>query len=67
MSYYKVLGLEKERVWLRWISASEGQKFADTMKEMTEAVKKLGPNPWKREPYAKTETGDRAGVDVLRM
>ena len=39
------LGLEKERVWLRWISASEGQKFADTMKEMTEAVRKLGPNP----------------------
>ena len=39
------LGLEKERVWIRWISASEGQKFADTMKEMTEAIKKLGPNP----------------------
>jgi F420-non-reducing hydrogenase iron-sulfur subunit len=39
------LGLEKERVWLRWISASEGQKFADTMKEMTEAVRKLGPSP----------------------
>ena len=39
------LGLEKERVWLRWISASEGQKFADTMKEITEASRKLGPNP----------------------
>ncbi|MDH7517947.1 MAG: hydrogenase iron-sulfur subunit, partial [Candidatus Thermoplasmatota archaeon] len=39
------LGLEKERVWLRWISASEGQKFADTMREMTDAIKKLGPNP----------------------
>ena len=39
------LGLEKERVRLRWISASEGQKFADTMKEMTESIRKLGPNP----------------------
>jgi len=39
------LGLEKERVWLRWISASEGQKFADTMREMTESIRKLGPNP----------------------
>jgi len=39
------LGIEKERVWLRWISASEGQKFADTMKEMTEEIKKLGSNP----------------------
>jgi F420-non-reducing hydrogenase iron-sulfur subunit len=41
----QTLGLEKERVWLRWISASEGQKFADTMNEMTAAIKKLGPNP----------------------
>jgi F420-non-reducing hydrogenase iron-sulfur subunit len=41
----ETLGLEKERVWLRWISASEGQKFADTMKEMTESIRKLGPNP----------------------
>ncbi len=41
----ETLGLEKERVWLRWISASEGQKFADTMKEMTERIRKLGPNP----------------------
>jgi F420-non-reducing hydrogenase iron-sulfur subunit len=41
----ETLGLEKERVWLRWISASEGQKFADTMKDMTEAIRKLGPNP----------------------
>lgn len=41
----KTLGIEKERVWIRWISASEGQKFADTMKDMTESIKKLGPNP----------------------
>lgn len=41
----ETLGIEKERVWIRWISASEGQKFADTMREMTDAIKKLGPNP----------------------
>jgi len=41
----ETLGIEKERVWLRWISASEGQKFADTMTEMTQAIKKLGPSP----------------------
>ncbi len=39
------LGIEKERIWIRWISASEGQKFADTMIRMTESIKKLGPNP----------------------
>ena len=38
------LGLEEERIWIRWISASEGLKFADTIAEMTEALKKLGPN-----------------------
>jgi coenzyme F420-reducing hydrogenase delta subunit len=38
-------GIEKERVWVRWISASEGQKFAETMREMTEEIRKLGPNP----------------------
>ena len=44
-SILETLGLEKERIWIRWVSASEGQKFADIMKEMTEEIKKLGPNP----------------------
>lgn len=39
------LGFDKERVWLRWISASEGQVFADTVKEMVDKMKELGPNP----------------------
>ena len=39
------LGIEQERVWIRWISAAEGPKFARTMNEFTEAIKKLGPNP----------------------
>jgi len=39
--------LGSERVMLRWISASEGQKFADTVKEFVEKIKKLGPNPLK--------------------
>ncbi len=39
------LGLEDDRVWIKWISAAEGAKFARTMNEVTESVKKLGPNP----------------------
>ena len=39
------LGMDPQRVWVRWISASEGQKFADTVKEIVEETKKLGPNP----------------------
>ncbi len=39
------LGMEPERIWVKWISASEGQKFADTVSEIVEETKKLGPNP----------------------
>lgn len=39
--------LGRERVMLRWISASEGQKFADTVKEFVEKIRELGPNPLK--------------------
>jgi F420-non-reducing hydrogenase iron-sulfur subunit len=41
------LGIEYERYRLEWVSASEGQKFAETMKEFTESVKSLGPSPFK--------------------
>ena len=42
-----MMGFEPERVWLRWISASEGQYFADTVTEMVEFLKEKGPNPLK--------------------
>ena len=37
-------GLEPERFRLEWISASEGDKFAQIVKEMTETLRALGPN-----------------------
>lgn len=37
------IGIEPERVQMAWVSASEGQKFADVIKEITEKVKKVGP------------------------
>ena len=43
------LGLEDDRVWVRWISAAEGAKFARTMNEVTQTIKKLGPNPIKND------------------
>jgi F420-non-reducing hydrogenase iron-sulfur subunit len=45
------LGLDPDRVWLRWISASEGKRFADTITEMVEELKEKGPNPM-REAWA---------------
>jgi len=38
-------GLEEQRVEIRWISASEGRKFAETAKEITEKIRKMGKNP----------------------
>ena len=37
------VGIEEGRVHFSWVSAGEGQKFADVITEVTEAVKKLGP------------------------
>lgn len=37
------LGFDKERVWLRWISASEGAQFAQTIRDMTALLKEKGP------------------------
>ena len=37
------MGIEEERLRLEWISASEGEKLARVVNEMTEAVRRLGP------------------------
>ena len=44
-SILEQMGFDQERVWLRWISASEGQYFADTVSEMVATLKEKGPNP----------------------
>jgi F420-non-reducing hydrogenase iron-sulfur subunit len=37
------LGIEEERLRLEWVSASEGERFAAVVTDMTERVRKLGP------------------------
>jgi coenzyme F420-reducing hydrogenase delta subunit len=37
------MGIEKDRFLLRWVSASEGARFAEVIKEITEKVRALGP------------------------
>ncbi len=43
----ETIGFEPERVKLEWISASEGGKFAALIRETTEQIKQLGPNPFR--------------------
>jgi F420-non-reducing hydrogenase iron-sulfur subunit len=37
-------GIEEDRVRLEWVSASEGVRFGELVKDMTEKIRKLGPN-----------------------
>ena len=57
------LGVGRGRMRLEWISASEGQKFAMTMKDFTEQVRKLGPNPLPK--AATSKKGDPAKVKQI--
>jgi F420-non-reducing hydrogenase iron-sulfur subunit len=42
------LGVEDGRLRLEWISASEGQKFAEVMTDFTAQIRDLGPSPFGR-------------------
>jgi F420-non-reducing hydrogenase iron-sulfur subunit len=41
---FETLGLEAERLRLSWVSASEGQRYAEVVREFSETIKALGPN-----------------------
>ena len=41
----KNVGFDDSRVMLRWISASEGTKFAKTIREFVELLRQKGPSP----------------------
>ncbi len=39
----ETLGMDMDRVWFSWISASEGGKWVDTIKKFTEVIREKGP------------------------
>jgi len=41
------IGINPDRFLRKWISASEGAKFAALVNEMTEQIKKIGPSPFR--------------------
>ncbi len=53
------MGLEKNRINFSWVSASEGKKFAEVVKEVTKRVENLGePKRFvKRKFYDEVENG----------
>jgi len=49
----KLLGIDQGRLRREWISAAEGSRFAQVVREFTDEIRKLGPNPLvKRETAA---------------
>jgi len=42
------MGIETQRFRLEWVSASEGPRFAQVMRDFVEEIKALGPSPFRR-------------------
>jgi len=74
MNVVKLLGIEEGRLRLEWISAAEGNRFAEVINEFTDQVRELGPSPFAAEdsideievpeggPCLEEETGAGAGA-----
>lgn len=45
--FIQQMGIEKDRLRLEWISASEGKQFAELADSFTESIKQVGPSPIK--------------------
>jgi coenzyme F420-reducing hydrogenase delta subunit len=43
----KQFGIGEDRLWLRWVAASEGNMFQEVITDMTKQLKELGPSPLK--------------------
>ena len=46
----ETVGIGGDRIRIEWVSASEGLKMAETVREFTETLREMGPNPFKPEP-----------------
>ncbi|MDY7018959.1 MAG: hydrogenase iron-sulfur subunit [Chloroflexota bacterium] len=61
-----ILGIEDERVKLKWIATSEGPIFAQTIEEMVQELKKLGPSPFKKAEESKQERLPATLEDIIQ-
>lgn len=44
----EVFGIEKDRLRLEWVSAAEGEKFANLIRDFTQRITELGPSPLRK-------------------
>ena len=57
----RILGVDERYLKLKWISASEGNIFAEEIRSFTRLLKELGPNPLARKDDAPEELKAAAG------
>ena len=48
---FETLNIDPERIQLSWISASEGKRYIEITNDFSEKIKKLGPNPIKKDTH----------------
>jgi coenzyme F420-reducing hydrogenase delta subunit/ferredoxin len=63
------VGLEPERLKLDWVSASEGERFANLVNEFVEGVRALGPVKWRvdRDQYSVSTKQWWPDIDNLKI
>ena len=54
------LGIEPERLKLEWVSAAEGQRFAQVVADFISEVKRLGPIPLKGDGHKPAKATEQA-------
>ncbi len=53
-----LLGLGSKRLRLEWVSASEGQRFANVITDFTSLLKRMGPNPLQKMDQLKATSAE---------
>jgi len=59
---FNIIGFDERRLRLQWVSASEGQLFADYITEFVDLIKSLGPNTLKNHQQLKKTTNDNINL-----
>jgi F420-non-reducing hydrogenase iron-sulfur subunit len=62
LPYLDAVGITKDRLRLEWISASEAPKVAETVKNFTQTIRELGPNPITRSIFQNADKLQTATV-----
>lgn len=60
------VGIEDERIAMYNISSAMGAQFAELVREMTERIRKLGPNPLRPAPRTAGRSASSQGEQLIR-